>query len=1155
MKKTLSILLIVATVLLVLVSCNSEQNFTEDLVSVSLKSATSKALSATNDFNVNNVSTWKYTAKKVNGGLKTGETTEQVELIEKVRTNPLSQGVWDFELYGYNSENKQICYGKVSNVKITVSEHTVSIVVAPSQTAQGTIAIGEIKLVSDTAEYSGSEYTQTVAIYAGKTKSGEPLDSYTSVNSGAYYVEVTLTGASVGDVHTGNTVINVYDNLTTTVTGTIKETTQAAEMNKKAEKITASEVATVAVNTEGKNTDVVKIEVASTPTGVGETTTTTAEGTTTTEKKTSVSFPVGALQVASTGSETTSKSVSLEITSAPIETAAASQDYAITTSDGAVVAGFDFNLTGVESTTFTEAVTIETYIATGLGTKNDLAIAYVGTETGTAPTIDSYDTTTGKIVFKVYHFSKYAIISNNFVATDSNGKLYETFDAAIAASNNITLLKDVKLTGEILLNSSKTIDLNGKTLDIVSYNIELSANKDSAYKVTFKNGKIKGNREDNLSNSTANMFFVNTNGTLVLDCIDMDVAAYSGITLVQGANPANLEVKDSTINVTGGYGIGTNASKPESSYVSIQVDHSTIKVTNSYQDDTAIIVNVPATVLINDSTIIGERQGLILRGVDTEHQKKISNSTIESVGTQTSGYDYTSGTWLDGNRLPLAALVIGDNNTGSYPFGTKVELDNVTLKVGESSVRKGLFVYQDGEAYPVTVTGTINGDYTVNDDFNGALVFPQVMVGNTYYQTPSAAAEASKEGDTIVILDCSLSNDVPDNYDDYNWEVIHNNCSKADDSYWHEKSANFSAGYGTKVEPYMIATKDQFQKVSEMFDKYAYYKVSNSYTETELSDWKSVNLHGSFDGSNKHFTNVTSGLFDYVGKKNTSEEITLKNIEVTFASASNGIVYCIYNSGTTTFDNVKVHGTLENYWNFGSFFSYGFNNSFTAKFINSTSDATLICIGSTVGGFVGHSYEGAGNTFTLIIDENSKFTGTIYSTNGQGHIYVGMTSNYGYTLNKENVVEKVVGYKDYNNVQKITEVKPELKESGYTIAVDSNASKIVYSIDAQLDGYESDNETKTANRSGITMVLTSVEKPEVTSDTVLLNKVNSATIKNGADNYGYTLSNGAMEIQVPGNYNYRSGTIRLTVTQYNSEGKIICTGTTDVFEITNSTEN
>ena len=502
MKKTLSVLLIVATVLLVLVSCNSEQKFTEDLVSVSITSSLGKSLSGSTDFDVNNVTTWKYTAKKVNGGLKTGETSVKVALVDNVRTNPLSQGIWDFELYGYktvNSEEKLICSGKVSNVKITTNEHLVSIVVAPSQTEQGTIAIGDIKIAdSNGITYSGDEYTLAVEVYEGKSVAGTKVtltDNKATVNSGSYYVLVNFTGKTVGDVHQGAVVVNVYDNLTTTVSGTIQEVAQSADMNKKAEKITASEEATVAVRADGKNNEEVKFEVASTPTGVGKTTTTTGGTTTTEEKKTSVSFPAGALQVAESSSASSTQAVSLEITSAPIETASASADYAITGSDGAVVAGFDFNLTGVESTSFSEAVTIETYIATGLGTKDDLAIAYVGTDTGSkVPSIESYDSTTGKIVFNVYHFSKYAVVSKSFVATDSNGKLYATFDAAIEASKNVLLLKDITLTDKKTINKDLVIDLNGRTLTL-NENVDLTignSDLDENITVTIKNGTIDG---------------------------------------------------------------------------------------------------------------------------------------------------------------------------------------------------------------------------------------------------------------------------------------------------------------------------------------------------------------------------------------------------------------------------------------------------------------------------------------------------------------------------------------------------------------------------------------------------------------------------------------------------------------------------------------
>ena len=479
MKKTLSVLLIVATVLLVVVSCNAEQKFTENLVQVNLSSLGSKDLNGTVDFDVNTATVWKYTAVKQNGGLKTGEKTTQTVLTNG-KTEALSQGYWNFNLYGYkvvDGVEKLICTGFAEDVKITVAEHTVSIFVKPSQTAgeKGELVIAsDIQIVSNAGTASvATGYTQSFKVYEGTTTDGKEVtdefsDNKATLDSGSYYVLVTLTG-SEGGTQSGAVLVNIYDNLTTTVTGSIKEDVTSADITKKAEVVKASEKVTVAVDTStGKNTGEVKFAVESTPSGVGETIT---SGSTTVEKKTTVSFPEGALQVAAAGSsESADQEVSLEITSVPIEIAASSSDYTVTgtSSEGnAVVAGFDFNLTGVESTDFAEPVVVETYIQTGLGDKSTLAISYVGEGDDTnKATILDYNSSTGYLKFQVYHFSKYAIISDAFVATDNNGKLYASLDAALEASNNITLLKDVDLgsADPISVKHTLTLNLNGKKI-------------------------------------------------------------------------------------------------------------------------------------------------------------------------------------------------------------------------------------------------------------------------------------------------------------------------------------------------------------------------------------------------------------------------------------------------------------------------------------------------------------------------------------------------------------------------------------------------------------------------------------------------------------------------------------------------------------------
>ena len=518
--------------------------------------------------------------------------------------------------------------------------------------------------------------------------------------------------------------------------------------------------------------------------------------------------------------------------------------------------------------------------------------------------------------------------------------------------------------------------------------------------------------------------------------------------------------------------------------------------------------------------------------------------------------------FAENQTLTISTVVATGLNGGvSYTAGGDTKC-SIIVKYNGTGGEDGEVVSYNAATGELTFTVShLSTYYFVDKD---AKVYNQSK--NTTYKDLDAAISAATDGDTILLLDCSLSNKVKDeDVSRFNWQVTHNNCSAEAEGYWHEKKSDFYGGYGTKIEPYLIASKEQFKKISDNNDKYAYYKITESYSELDLSEWTSVDLHGSFDVNGKAFTNVITYLFWNVGYQLNKEEITLKNFDITFnASMSGSVAKNIFNSGSTTFNNVDVHGKIEDQYNIGSYYRYGTANydntgaDYTVNFKDCNSDVSLVVLSSTAGGFVGHVYEGSGHTFTMNI-ENSEYTGTIYSVSSNvGSEWVGMNSdlNKGFTMDGK-TVHYNEEFNNYGNKKTITAVVPVSGDGGYTVAIQENASKMVVIVNAQLTAYQSDNTTEKPNSHGITMRLASKEMNVSGTGTseVLLEKVASATIKNGADDYDYTLTNGAMEVCVPGNYNYRSGTIRLTVTQYDSEGGIICTGTTDVFKIENSTDN
>lgn len=131
MRKLLSVLLVAVLGLLVFTACNPSSSVSEDLVSVELMTGQSRALTASLDFSLEGKK-WKYSAVKNENdkGLTTGttmvDTTDTPEVLTNGKTKPLSQGYWDFTLYGYASEDTNygtlLCQGEVKNVLITMEK-------------------------------------------------------------------------------------------------------------------------------------------------------------------------------------------------------------------------------------------------------------------------------------------------------------------------------------------------------------------------------------------------------------------------------------------------------------------------------------------------------------------------------------------------------------------------------------------------------------------------------------------------------------------------------------------------------------------------------------------------------------------------------------------------------------------------------------------------------------------------------------------------------------------------------------------------------------------------------------------------------------------------------------------------------------------------
>ena len=138
--------------------------------------------------------------------------------------------------------------------------------------------------------------------------------------------------------------------------------------------------------------------------------------------------------------------------------------------NNSAVAGIDLTLTNSsnEQVTFSGTATITTYIAKGL---TDVSVAYNGD--GASPSLVSYDSTTGKLVFTTTHFSEYYVIASNEAYLYEVDTAYATLQQAVDAvesSATVVLLNDVEQSSaknnSITVGANKTItlDTNGKTI-------------------------------------------------------------------------------------------------------------------------------------------------------------------------------------------------------------------------------------------------------------------------------------------------------------------------------------------------------------------------------------------------------------------------------------------------------------------------------------------------------------------------------------------------------------------------------------------------------------------------------------------------------------------------------------------------------------------
>ena len=235
--------------------------------------------------------------------------------------------------------------------------------------------------------------------------------------------------------------------------------------------------------------------------------------------------------------------------------------------------------------------------------------------------------------------------------------IYLTDDAKLS----LVLGKDCTVSPFIVLASQiVNIDLNnleGRTFILV------------------KGGSLKLT-DGNITDNEMGISLAADNAKLELDGIVYKATAAdaAGILNDKNVQETSIIVKNSTIT-SGYYAVNTNA------HTNPVVGSTKIVLENSHfiATETALLVNIPSTVNIDNCTFSGNHQAAFLRG--GTYTIKNSSFTLKAELESTHGENNHMKQWQDGNRAAFAGITIGNYLSSAYQYPTTVAMTGVTVKV------------------------------------------------------------------------------------------------------------------------------------------------------------------------------------------------------------------------------------------------------------------------------------------------------------------------------------------------------------------------------------------------------------------------------------------------------------------------------------------
>ena len=376
--------------------------------------------------------------------------------------------------------------------------------------------------------------------------------------------------------------------------------------------------------------------------------------------------------------------------------------------------------------------------------------------------------------------------------------LYSTLDEAMIAGDTITLIKDATFTA-FTLSDKKTL-----TIDLMGHKLSSTGGADitvsGSAELTIQSTNTPGTLDmTGLPKANSAAITVKTASSVELNNVNYTT---DGTGLFPQGDAATVTVEKCTLN-TKGYCLGTNAGTSENYRVKITLSESTFNASSAEDAaGTAMYLNVPGTLEMDTCEVNGYMHGMFIRGGTATIKNSTITNTMDNASLSTYFKDRS---WGGGNMVNLAALTLGDksnsDSSSSYRYPTSVTLENTTVKM-EGAAKDSypaIYLYQMNDSerqVTLNITGdngnyvgdisinnkVVDGETTANVSITGGTFADDVSeyvpngysckkdgntwvieqlpyvaaIGDTQYYSLADAVAASKDGDTIEVLDDSV---------------------------------------------------------------------------------------------------------------------------------------------------------------------------------------------------------------------------------------------------------------------------------------------------------------------------------------------------------------------------------------------------------------